>query len=34
MAGQREAVLEIVAEPEIIQHGDFGELLAARYYAG
>ena len=33
MAGQRDAVLETVAEPEIIQLGDYGELLAARFYA-
>lgn len=34
MAGQREAVLETVAEPDVIQQGDYGELLAARFYTG
>ena len=29
---QRERVLETVAEPDVIQQGDFGELLAARFY--
>lgn len=29
---QRERVLETVAEPDVIQHGDFGELLAVRFY--
>src|SRR5689334_5369358 len=32
MIGQRERVLEAVAEPEMIQQGDFGELLAVRFY--
>lgn len=25
-------MLETVAEPDVIQHGDFGELLAVRFY--
>ena len=29
---QRERVLETVAEPDVIQQGDFGELLAVRSY--
>lgn len=33
MSSQRDRVLETVAEPESIQQGDFGELLAIRYYA-
>jgi len=33
MAHQRERVLETVAEPEMIQQGDFGELLAIRFYS-
>ena len=32
MDGQRERVLETVAEPDMIQQGDFGELLAVRFY--
>lgn len=32
MAHQRERVLETVAEPEMIQQGDFGELLAIKFY--
>ena len=32
--GQREAVLETVAEPECILQGDYGEILAARFYRG
>ena len=32
LASQRERVLETVAEPETIQEGDFGELLAIRFY--
>lgn len=32
MEGQRESVLETLAEPEMIQRGDFGELLAIRFY--
>ncbi len=30
--GQRERVLEALAEPDIIQQGDLGELLAIRLY--
>lgn len=29
---ERERVLETVAEPDMIQEGDFGELLAVRWY--
>lgn len=32
MVDQRERVLETVAEPDMIQEGDFGELLAIRFY--
>jgi hypothetical protein len=32
MKDQRERILETVAEPHMIQQGDFGELLAVRYY--
>lgn len=31
--GQRDKVLETLAEPDMIQQGDFGELLAVRFYA-
>lgn len=34
MAEQRERVLETLAEPELIQQGDYDELLAIRFYAG
>jgi hypothetical protein len=34
MDGQRERVLETVAEPDMIQQGDFGELLAVRFCPG
>ena len=34
MIGQREFVLETLTEPECIQQGDYGELLAARFYTG
>jgi len=33
MANQRELVLETVAKPDMIQQGDFGELLAIRFYS-
>jgi len=33
MYDQRERVLETVTEPDMIQQGDFGELLAIRFYA-
>ncbi len=33
MEYQHGQVLETVAEPDIIQQGDFGELLAIRFYA-
>jgi hypothetical protein len=32
MDNQREQVLETLAEPDMIQQGDFGELLAVRLY--
>lgn len=32
MAEQQERVLETVAEPELIQQGDYGALLAIRFY--
>jgi len=32
MDDQRERVLETVAEPDMIQQGDFGALLAIRFY--
>ncbi len=32
MKDQEERVLETLAEPDMIQRGDFGELLAIRLY--
>jgi hypothetical protein len=32
MEDQRERVLETVAEPDMVQQGDFGELLAIRFW--
>jgi hypothetical protein len=32
MIDQRERVLETLQEPDMIQQGDFGELLAIRHY--
>ena len=32
MDNQRERVLEALAEPDMIQQGDFGEVLAVRFY--
>ena len=32
MQSLRERVLETLSEPEIVQQGDFGELLAIRFY--
>ncbi len=32
MDNQRERVLETLEEPDMIQQGDFGELLAIRFY--
>jgi hypothetical protein len=32
MRDQQDRVLETVAEPEMIQEGDFGEVLAVRFY--
>lgn len=34
MEGERERVLETVADPDLIQQGDLGELLAIRRYPG
>ena len=33
MLGARDRVLETVAEPELLQEGDFGELLALHFYS-
>ena len=33
MATLKESVLETVEEPDMIQQGDFGELLAIKLYA-
>jgi hypothetical protein len=33
MADQLERVLETLTEPDMIQEGDFGELLAIRFYS-
>lgn len=32
MADQQDRILETVAEPEMVQEGDAGELLAIRHY--
>jgi hypothetical protein len=32
MEGQKERVLQTVKGPQLIQKGDFGELIAIRYY--
>lgn len=32
MERERERVLETLADPEMIQQGDFGELLAVRFF--
>ncbi len=32
MADQKERLLETVTDPDMIQQGDFGELLAIRFY--
>ena len=32
MIGQRPRILETVADPDLIQRGDAGELLAVRFY--
>ena len=32
MVDQRERILETIAEPDMIQEGDFGEMLAVRFY--
>jgi len=32
MDNQRQRVLETLAEPDMIQQGDFGEVLAVRFY--
>lgn len=33
MRTQRQRIMETVAEPDMIQEGDFGELLAVRLYS-
>ena len=33
MAKQRESVLETLTDPEMIQQGDYGALLAIRFYS-
>lgn len=33
MATQRDRVLETINKPDLIQAGDFGELLAVRFYS-
>jgi hypothetical protein len=33
MTAQRERILETVSEPDMVQAGDFGELLAVRFYS-
>jgi hypothetical protein len=33
MKGEREKVIETISNPELIQAGDVGELLAVRFYA-
>ncbi len=30
--GQKERMLETVTDPDLIQQGDFGELIAIRFY--
>lgn len=32
MDGQKERVLETISDPDTVQSGDFGELLAVRLY--
>jgi len=32
MEGLRASILETVSDPELIQQGDYGELLAIRFY--
>ena len=32
MVSQRDRILETVNEPDVVQEGDFGELLAVRFY--
>ena len=32
MDNQKECLLETVTEPHLIQQGDFGELIAMRFY--
>ena len=32
MDSQKERVTETLTEPEVIQQGDLGELIAVRYY--
>ncbi len=32
MKGLRQSILETLSDPEVIQQGDYGELLAIRFY--
>lgn len=32
MDGQKERMIETVTDPDLIQQGDFGELIAIRFY--
>ena len=32
MVDQKERVLQTITEPQLIQQGDFGELIAVRFY--
>lgn len=32
MDGQKDRVLETLSEPDFVQEGDFGELIAIRFY--
>jgi hypothetical protein len=33
MDSQKERVLDAIADPDLIQKGDFGELIATKFYA-
>ena len=32
MANQRERILETISDPDLVQEGDFGELLAIKFF--
>lgn len=32
MESQRDRILETISDPDVVQKGDFGELLAIRFY--